>query len=427
MEVSEKSVSNHRDFLMIGLLVALILTFLMWANFTRLDLVTRGSGRVIAIGENKNVQTSERGIIKEYLIKKGQSVAKNQVIAKINPIEAEGVLEELNSRLTTLNAKLTRIDGELNLISLESMKAKLSIFPEEVMRAELDLFEARKLEYQAIIEGKTKDKSKIEKDAFILKSEIKGLKKLKELLDLEMSEVIPLVEEGIIGKSEKFRLEREQTKMQTELGVLREREFQNKFEVEKIETEITAVEKKITKDLYENRSNVIGEISQLEARIPSLSQRLTETEIRSPISGVANRVFFNSKGAVLKEGDIIAEIVPSGSGLQIEAFIDPKDIGFIEPGQRAKISLTAYDASKYGYIKGTLIQIAADTVFREETKSPQYSVTISIDEKIFEDETTIAEIFPGMIAQVDIIRGSRSVIEYFWQPVAKLKDNAFRE
>ena len=76
MEVSEKAVSNHRDFLMIGLLVALILTFLMWANFTRLDLVTRGSGRVIAIGENKNVQTSERGIIKEYLIKKGQSVAK---------------------------------------------------------------------------------------------------------------------------------------------------------------------------------------------------------------------------------------------------------------------------------------------------------------------------------------------------------------
>ena len=89
--------------------------------------------------------------------------------------------------------------------------------------------------------------------------------------------------------------------------------------------------------------------------------------------------------------------------------------------------LTAYDASKYGYIKGTLIQIAADTVFREETKSSQYSVTISIDEKIFEDENIVAEIFPGMIAQVDIIRGSRSILEYIWQPVAKLKDTAFRE
>ena len=231
----------------------------------------------------------------------------------------------------------------------------------------------------------------------------------------------------MIGKSEKFRLEREQTKILTDLRVLKEKQIQNKFEVEKLATELIAVDKKNSKELYQSRSQVIGEISQLQARIPALSQKLTETEIRSPINGIANRVFFNSQGAVLKQGDIIAEIVPLGSGLQIEAFIDPKDIGFIEPGQKAKISLTAYDASKYGYIKGTLVQIAADTVFREETKSSQYSVTISIDEKIFEDENIVAEIFPGMIAQVDIIRGSRSILEYFWQPVAKLKDTAFRE
>ena len=231
----------------------------------------------------------------------------------------------------------------------------------------------------------------------------------------------------MIGKSEKFRLEREQTKILTDLRVLKEKQIQNKFEVEKLATELIAVDKKNSKELYQSRSQVIGEISQLQARIPALSQKLTETEIRSPINGIANRVFFNSQGAVLKQGDIIAEIVPLGSGLQIEAFIDPKDIGFIEPGQKAKISLTAYDASKYGYIKGTLVQIAADTVFREETKSSQYSVTISIDEKIFEDENIVAEIFPGMIAQVDIIRGSRSILEYFWQPVAQLKDTAFRE
>ncbi len=172
-----------------------------------------------------------------------------------------------------------------------------------------------------------------------------------------------------------------------------------------------AVDKKNSKELYHSRSKVIGEISQLQARIPALSQKLAETEIRSPINGIANRVLFNSQGAVLKQEDIISEIVPLGSRLQIEAFIDPKDIGFIEPGQKAKISLTAYDSSKYGYIKGTLIQIAADTVFWEETKTSQYSVIISIDEKIFEDENIVAEIFPGMIAQVEIIRGSQSILE----------------
>ena len=146
-----------------------------------------------------------------------------------------------------------------------------------------------------------------------------------------------------------------------------------------------------------------------------------------PIEGAINRVFFNNEGAVIREGDIIAEIVPIKSGLQIEAFIDPKDIGFIEPGQKAKISLTAYDASKYGYIEGTLIQIAPDTVYREETKISQFSVIVSMDSKMLNDEGLEVDISPGMIAQVDIIMGRRSILEYFWQPVAKIKDTAFKE
>ena len=171
----------------------------------------------------------------------------------------------------------------------------------------------------------------------------------------------------------------------------------------------------------------MGEILELRAKIPTLSQRLTELEIRSPIDGEVNRVFFNNKGAVLRAGDIMAEIVPTTSGVQIEAFIDPKDIGFIEPGQQAKVSLTAYDASKYGYLEGLLKQITPDTVFREETNSAQYSVIISIKNKLLDSDNNEVDIYPGMIAQVDIIRGNRTILEYFWQPVAKIKDTAFKE
>ena len=107
--------------------------------------------------------------------------------------------------------------------------------------------------------------------------------------------------------------------------------------------------------------------------------------------------------------------------------IKAKDIGFIEPGQKVKISLTAYDASKYGYLSGELLQIAPDTIFREESNSSQYSVIVSIQSKILDNENSEAEISPGMIAQVDIIRCRRSILEYFWQPVAKIKETAFKE
>ena len=73
------------------------------------------------------------------------------------------------------------------------------------------------------------------------------------------------------------------------------------------------------------------------------------------------------------------------------------------------------------------MQIAPDTIFREESNSSQYSVIVSIQSKILDNKNSEAEISPGMIAQVDIIRGRRSILEYFWQPVAKIKETAFKE
>ena len=71
------------------------------------------------------------------------------------------------------------------------------------------------------------------------------------------------------------------------------------------------------------------------------------------------------------------------------------------------------------------MQIAPDTIFREESNSSQYSVIVSIQSKILDNENSEADISPGMIAQVDITRGRRSILEYFWQPVAKIKETTF--
>jgi adhesin transport system membrane fusion protein len=209
--------------------------------------------------------------------------------------------------------------------------------------------------------------------------------------------------------------------------VLSEKVAQTELEIEQTSSQIDAVQINYNTEIYQERSQVIGEIAELEVRLPAIRQRLKETEIRSPIDGIVNRVFFNSLGAVVSSGEIIAEIVPTQGKLLVEAFIDPKDIATIEPGQPAKISLTAYDPSKYGFLLGTLTKVSADTVFREETKLSAYAVNLSIDTEIYESDTIPVSIVPGMIAQVDIIRGERTILEYFWQPVAKMKDTAFRE
>ena len=427
MRLAQNNTSSGREYFLITLVTAIFAVFLVWANYTQLDLVTRGSGRVIADGQNKNVQSPERGTIATYVVEEGSSVTAGQIIATINPTEAEGVLEELEARLSNLRLKMIRLDAELNGNSIASVRNKVTDYPDALLDAEIELMASRRESLNAELKNLNQDKQRKGKALLSFEAEIDGQGVLQTLLSKEMLEVLPLVDAGVLGSSERFRLEREEASIRTQLQVLSERVAQTELEIEQIDSQLDAVQINYNTEIYQERSQVTGEIAELEVRLPAIRQRLNETEIRSPINGIVNRVFFNSVGAVVSSGEVVAEIVPTGGQLLIEAFVDPKDIATIEPGQAAKISLTAYDPSKYGFLLGTLTKVSADTVFREETKSSAYSVNVSIDTAIYESEGIPVSIVPGMIAQVDIIRGERTILEYFWQPVAKMKDTAFRE
>lgn len=427
MRLTQNNTSSGREYFLITLVTAIFAVFLVWANYTQLDLVTRGSGRVIADGQNKNVQSPERGTIATYVVEEGSLVTVGQIIATINPIEAEGVLEELEARLSNLRLKMIRLDAELNGNSIASVRDKAADYPDALLDAEIELMASRRESLNAELKNLNQDKQRKGKALLSLEAEIDGQGVIQSLLNKEMLEVLPLVDAGVLGSSERFRLEREEASIRTQLQVLSEKVAQTELEIEQIGSQLAAVQINYNTEIYQERSQVTGEIAELEVRLPAIRQRLNETEIRSPIDGIVNRVFFNSLGAVVSSGEVVAEIVPTEGQLLIEAFVDPKDIATIEPGQAAKISLTAYDPSKYGFLLGTLTKVSADTVFREETKSSAYSVNVSIDTEIYESQDMPVSIVPGMIAQVDIIRGERTILEYFWQPVAKMKDTAFRE
>ena len=427
MSLNQNDGTGARDYFMIFTVTLIFGIFLVWANYTHLDLVTRGGGRVIAAGQNKNVQSPERGTIATYMVEEGSVVSTGQIIATINPIEAAGVLEELEARLANLNIRLVRLDAELENKSIAVVRQLNITYSKALVDAEVKLMISRKASLVTELEPLNQDRKKTLKAIMSLEAEISGREVMQALLAEEMKEVLPLVEAGALGSSERFRLEREEASLATQLEVLNEDKAQAEVTIEQIANKTDTVKQDYKTNIYQDRSEVIGEIAELEARLPAIRQRLEETEIRSPIDGIVNRVFYNNVGAVVGSGEIVAEIVPTGGDVLIEAFIDPKDIATVEPGQNVKISLTAYDPSKYGYLLGTLTKVAADTVFREETRTSDYAVNASIDTVIYEDDETPVTIFPGMVASVDIIRGNRSILEYFWQPVAKMKDTAFRE
>jgi adhesin transport system membrane fusion protein len=300
-------------------------------------------------------------------------------------------------------------------------------FPNNVRESQIALFLANRSNLRSLLFSIESEKDQLEKSLATIKQELLGANELMLLLEEEKDELVPLIDAGALGASEKFRLKREESKLTSQIQVLEAKVSQTEAGYLKLEAEIQSLQSGYERDIFDERAKSINELSEINARIPLLEQKLKQTEIRSPSDGVINSLPVSEKDSVIGTGDLIAEIVPSTDKLIVEAFIDPKDIAKIEVGQEARVSLTAYDAAKYGYLTGELLKVSADAVFREESKSYMYAIEVALLNDLNDSEGNTVPLNPGMIAQVDIIRGNQTVLEYFWQPIAKLKDDAFRQ
>ena len=412
---------------MIGLLLTVLAAGYFWARETQLDLITRGEGRLVAEGQNKLVQAPDGGIIKEIFVKEGDTVERDQVLALINSTAAEGSLEEIIAKRNSLTAKLVRLDAELKNTDVNQLESNLKNFSESVRESQLALFLANKSNLRSLLFSIESERDQLEKSLVTIKQELSGAKDLQILINEESEELLPLITAGALGSSEKFRLKRETAQLRSEIQVLEAKVKETEAGYLRLQAQIEALKSGYERDIFDERAVYINELSEIKARIPVLEQKLEQTEIRSPSNGIINSLPVSDKETVIKTGDVIAEIVPTTDKLFVEAFINPKDIAKIETGQGVRISLTAYDAAKYGYLSGLLYKVSADAVYREEKQSYMYAIEVELVNDLYDSGGSAVPLNPGMIAQVDIIRGQQTILEYFWQPIAKLKDDAFRQ
>lgn len=164
-------------------------------------------------------------------------------------------------------------------------------------------------------------------------------------------------------------------------------------------------------------------LSQASSQRQALKQTKEQSIIRSPVNGTISAVDVTTEGQVVDAGQILANVVPEGDKLVIEAQVQAKDISFVNVGQKAKISLSAFDAGVYGSFEGIVKEVSASSRVYSENEQPTYSAIIEItDERANE-----INIQAGMTVDASIIGQKRSVIGYVFTPVSKLRRTAFRE
>lgn len=170
-----------------------------------------------------------------------------------------------------------------------------------------------------------------------------------------------------------------------------------------------------------------AELAELRAHLPALEQRVSRAEVRAPVRGVINRIMPTTLGGVVQAGDTLVELVPVEGILLVEAYLKPSDIAFIYPGQPVKVRLTAYDATRYGSLNGAIQRLGANTVERPDRNEQAYVVHIRTESNILDADGAAVEIVPGMVAEVDILAGRKTILDYILKPVIRIRDSAFKD
>lgn len=369
----------------LGSFFILLIPFLLWSYFAKLEQISRANGQVIAVSKKQAIQSANDGVVKDIYVKEGQLVKKGEVIARLELSEFKADVEAIKANIAATEAHISRLKAE--------------VFKKDLV------FTPLSLEYPEFVSSQ-KELFKRKQDA--LNDEIKVLQSALKLARDELNLNLPLVEKGDIGATELIRLKRQVAELEGEIINKR-----NKY-LQESQSELTKYEQ---------------ELSTLKQEFTDKSVTLERAEIYAPVDAIVNNILITTKGAKLRAGDILMELVPTDD-LVIEAKLKPSEISFIKIGQKALVKLDAYDFSLYGSFDGEVKHISSDTILEKTAKGDEYffRVLVSLNGKeVLSRAGKKVTILPGMGGQIDIITGERTVLSYLAKPIIKTLDESFTE
>ena len=369
-------------------LFVVIIPLLIWANFAEIEQRSSTRGIVIAADKTQKIQAPIDGVVDSIMVKEGVKVKKGEALIVLEKEQNQASLDAAASKVASLKAKLKRLKAETHSEDLNYPVGFLQNDYQELITTQQNLFLLRKKSLE--------DETSSLVSALMLKEE-------------EFASNQSLVESGDIGRNKILKIDREIVDLKGKILNIKNKFFQ-------------AAQEEMTK--------TAEELSIRKEMLTEKKVTLNRSEIISHMDAIVKEIIITTKGAKVRPGDVILELVPLGQELIIEVKLKPTDISFIKKGQRASVKLDTYDFSIYGSFDGKVEYISPDTIIEKTSRGDEYffKVLISLDHSdLFTKKGTAINVTTGMGAQVDIITGSRTVLHYLTKPVIKVLDESFTE
>jgi adhesin transport system membrane fusion protein len=259
-----------------------------------------------------------------------------------------------------------------------------------------------------------------------IEARISSLERGRTLAQSEQTMIEPLVRSGAASRLDLLRVQQRLNELQGQLSA-------SELALTRARIALTEVGARIAERRATFRSEASSEFNQRRAQLAALVEKLqadrdrvTRTEVRSPVRGTIKDLKVTTVGGVIRPGQDILEIVPLEDSLLVEAQLRPADIAFVRPGQPAVVKVTAYDFSVYGGLQAELVQISADTI-QDERGERWFRVRLRTGRAYLGSDDKPLPIIPGMTASVEILTGSKTVLDYLMRPILRARERALRE
>jgi len=411
--------------MMVAMLLFFVLSAIVWLGWAEIDVVVRGSGKVIPARQIQLIQSLEGGIISEILVHEGDQVEVNQPLIKISDVAFSSSFEENRLSYFELRAKSARLKAEAFGIEFEHDEKVAEVSP-ELLESELSLFESNRQQLEQTLSIYEEQISQQESSLEETQSKQRQLSKSLELLRQELRIKEPLVRRRIISEVEYLQVQQREAEVEGELeGV--------GISIPRIRSTIEEARGKLEQARLDFRNKAKRELNEVTAEISriaeaqtALQDRVSRTTLRSPVKGTVQKLYANTIGGVVSPGSEIMQIVPREDALLVEIKVKPADIAYIGIGQEARLKFTAYDFAIHGSVKGLVDFVSADTVTNEDGVS-FYVARVRPEKPYLGHEKHPMFIKVGMASEADIITDKKTILEYLLKPINRGLEKALRE
>jgi len=408
------------------LLVTMCVCFVLWTVISKLDIVSTANGKVVPSSRVKEIQHLEGGIVREIMVREGETVKGGQILAVLEQTASGADVDELTARIISLQFDVIRLEAENSRQESLNFPDDLAQEHPELARQNLHLFQSRQSQYRSEVKTQKEKIHQKEQDIDVIKARLENEKASLALLNKQLDISEDLLAENLTTRYKHLELRREGTDLKSGIE-------QDQVAIERAESAVKEANNKLEEMHHAFLSLIRIELKDARKQLDEFTMRLRKYDdnfnrkvIRSPVDGIVKSLHIVTEGGVVTPGMTIMDIVPGGDKLVIEAHLPISDIGFVTVGQRAVVKLASPDARRFGKLEGKVTHVSPDAFTNEEGRM-YYTVRIDTEQDHFQHNNRVYRLYPGMLVQAFIHIGQRSVLEYLFDPFLTTIDNSLQE